>query len=213
MKWIVGLLLVLVIFTSGCTQGNVTHFTGDTSSFALNETDFNMPTVIMNQSEITQDYEMFTNYVSTSYIADGWEAGYVSRYGINTKLTNDDKTKFYDTTQVILAFPLVDGRINTSTKFITGTEEEKLQLAVINEYVNFGVKLVDENKTMSLHRVYEPFGVGDNEFVYSFDGQFDLEVYGIVFTKGHVLEKLSIYGVGISVLDLKNIAKKAAAKI
>ena len=215
MKQLILLLpLAMLVLVSGCIQNG--YFQGDISALALTIDDFDQNTIITEQIELTEDYEFNTNYVSKSYIAEGLEAGYYSRYGVNTGFydpTHVRDENFYDVSQVILKFPIVDGKINTSTKFLTGTEEEKIQLAVINEYVNFGIGLVDENGTLNEYKIYPPQDVGDQEFVYWFQGDLDLDVYGIVFTKGNILEKISVYGKGVTLDDLRNIAKKASEKI
>lgn len=206
-------MLMFVVMISGCTQP---IFQGNAADIALVEADFDLPVRITEQAELTEEYEFYENYISPKYVIEGLENAYLTKYGVNTDFTLPDDLKdqkFYDATQVILVFPMVNETINTTSKFITGTEEEKIQLAVIGGYANYGIKLVDENGTINEHKVFPSQGIGDNEFVYWFKGDLNLELYGITFTKKNVLQKISIYGQDVNLEDLRLIAQKAAARI
>jgi len=206
-------MLMFVVMISGCTQP---IFQGNAADIALVEADFDLPVRITEQAELTEEYEFYENYISPKYVTEGLENAYLTKYGVNTDFTLPDDLKdqkFYDATQVILVFPMVNETINTTSKFITGTEEEKIQLAVIGGYANYGIKLVDENGTINEHKVFPSQGIGDNEFVYWFKGDLNLELYGITFTKKNVLQKISIYGQDVNLEDLRLIAQKAAARI
>ena len=203
------LLMLGIVFVSGCTQIPTER---DISSYALTEDDFPLPVDFSNHFEVMPGDPDSANYISNSYILEGLESVYVSQFSVNAKFSGEQIDKIYEATHVILKFPVVNGTINTSSNFVTGTDDDRLKLAVISEYINYGVVLSDENGELNENEIYEDFGFADNEFVYGFVTD-NFILYGAFFTKDGFMQKISIFGVGIGVDDLKDLVEKAVNKI
>ena len=188
----------------------VKNFTGDISKLALNKIDLPLEGTYWyekNRTEVTESNGLARTYVSDMDKKDGWEIGYLVKYRYDNALAypSFEDAKLFDMTQLILAFPLVDEKINSTYM----SDEKNIKfLLVIDTFTNYNTLLKDS----SIENL-SSIDVGGNEFFYRINKTNDLALYGVVFTKGNILERISIYGMGTSQDIIKQLAIKAVNKI
>ncbi len=166
------------------------------------------------ESEINDQNKLTDYYISENDRKDGWLGGYKVEYKYQfMNLSEKDFNKSYNSftlVQLVFAFPIQDGKINSSSVWVKDDDEVKFMFANFDASGNYGFYF-DTSKNPSTK--YEPIGVGENEFVYSFQETQELRLYGIVFTKEGYIQRISIYGMNPDISILNEIARIAAEKI
>lgn len=135
----------------------------------------------------------------------GFKKGYYMHYFSQYK--ENESIGFVHVYHFISIYPLVDSAINMSYSFDTAKENYKVGKFYENS----------SNRILSLSELADPligdFSIGYNTTVVSDVTGFKENIYTIAFTKWDVAEVVKIEGSSVTYDFLKELAKKAEAKI